>query len=170
MWLRGFSLLWGCFQGDRLSQNGNLDLADKVENNLNRLPAVAGGLVCLVNNDLCDHWHGHGAGLSCDSTYGSRKLRQTLQRRGDRSANGLRLYRKHPDAHGIRTSSASCWYWHHACLSPVLCGSEHWYVRACLPCHCKEKEIAGEHMKIEHVEAIILQVSADHLSAFRMMK
>ena len=40
MWLRGFPLLWGYFQGNRLSQDGDFDLVDKVEDDFHRLPAV----------------------------------------------------------------------------------------------------------------------------------
>ena len=49
-------LLWGCFQGDRHSQNGDFDLADKVEDDLNCLPAVAAGFICFVDNDLLDEF------------------------------------------------------------------------------------------------------------------
>ena len=62
MWLRGFPLLWGCFQDDRLGQNGDFDLADEVEDDFHRLPAVPGGLVRFVDNDLLDEFVHDGGG------------------------------------------------------------------------------------------------------------
>ena len=62
MWLRGFPLLWGCFQGDRLGQNGDFDLAYKVEDDFHCLPAVSGGLVRFVDNDLLHKFVHDGSG------------------------------------------------------------------------------------------------------------
>ena len=62
MWLRGFPLLWGCFQGDQLGQNGDFDLADKVEDDFHRLPTVPGGLVRFVDDDLFHKFVHDGGG------------------------------------------------------------------------------------------------------------
>lgn len=62
MWLRGFPLFLGYFQGDRLGQDGKLQLTDKVEDDFHRLPAVPGGLVCFMNNDLLDEFIHNGGG------------------------------------------------------------------------------------------------------------
>ena len=62
MWLRGFPLFLGCFQGDRFSQDGDFNLTDKVEDDFHRLPAVPGGLVCFMDNDLLDELIYDGGG------------------------------------------------------------------------------------------------------------
>ena len=50
--LRGLSLPWNTFRGDRIGQDGYLDRACKAEDDFDGLSAMAGGFASLMDNDL----------------------------------------------------------------------------------------------------------------------